>query len=197
MPDIQLRSARKSDAADLAILDNMAGHGISLWFWQKAVTNGEGDDALEIGRMRFADDDAIFGWKNAAVALRNGDIAGSVTSYVMPLPEPEDEQFKREAAAFSPIFELFDLCVGDWFLDSLGVYRHARGLGVGSKLVDDSLSRGKNSKAIRSSLVVEDSNVAARKIYEDRGYAIRDTRPFIEFNGPSETREWLLMTAEL
>ena len=197
MTDIQLRPAKKTDAADLAILDNIAGHGISLWFWQEAVANGEGDDPLEVGRMRFADKDAVFGWKNAIVAVLDDEILGSVTSYVMTPLEEEEEQFKRGASAFSPIFELFDQCTGDWFLDSLGVYSNARGKGVGSMLVDDSLSRGKKSAANRTSLVVEDSNAAARKIYESRGFQIRDTRRFIEFDGPSETKEWLLMSAEL
>ena len=44
MSDLAIRPARQSDAADLAILDNIAGHGISLWFWQGAVERGEASD---------------------------------------------------------------------------------------------------------------------------------------------------------
>ena len=33
MPNTTLRDAKKSDAADLAILDNLAGHNIPIVFW--------------------------------------------------------------------------------------------------------------------------------------------------------------------
>ena len=197
MAKICLRQAHKNDAADLAILDDIAGHGISSWFWRKAKRDGEGDNALEIGRERFRDETSVFGWKNATVAHEEEDILGSVTSYVMEALGSSEQQFKRDASTFVPIFELFDEVVGDWFIDSLAVYREARGRGVGSMLVDDSLEKAKSSGADRASLVVEDSNHAARQIYETRGFVRRSSRPFIEYDGPSETKEWLLLTVEL
>lgn len=197
VPDFSLRPAQKSDAADLAILDNIAGHGISYWFWQESVINGEGVDPMEIGRKRFSDETSVFGWKNATVAVHDEIILGSVTSYVMVPLEEDEQQFKRDTSAFQPIFELFDLVHGDWFIDSLAVFSHARGKLIASALIDNSLAKAKVSTSKQASLVVEDSNEAALKIYHKRGFTIREKRPFIEFDGPAETKEWLLMTAQV
>ncbi|MEM7216663.1 MAG: GNAT family N-acetyltransferase [Pseudomonadota bacterium] len=199
MTEIFLRPAKRSDAADLAILDNVASHGISLWFWQEAVAHGKGENPMELGRMRMADDDAFFGWRNAVVAARDEEVLGSITNYIMsPLEEEDDEdEFKESASPFIPIFELFDLVNGHWFIDSLGVYGHARGNGIATMLVDDSLTKARNSEAGLASLVVEDSNTVARRIYESRGFEIADKRPYVEYDGPSETKEWLLMSTRL
>lgn len=57
--EIVLRAAAQSDAADLAILDNLAGNGISLWFWQGAVKQGIAEGAFEWGRACFLYADTI------------------------------------------------------------------------------------------------------------------------------------------
>ena len=37
MSVVSIRDATIGDSADLTILDNIAGHGFSLWFWQGAA----------------------------------------------------------------------------------------------------------------------------------------------------------------
>lgn len=192
MTEIILRPAKKSDAADLAILDNIAGHGISHWFWQGAVSRGEAEDAYEWGRSRFASDE-VFGWRNSTVAERDEQILGSVTSYVMPEPDEEYEDIKMNAKPFVPVFELFAEVAGNWFIDSLAVYQTARGTGVGSRLFDDSLNKGQNTGSSIVNLVCEDSNAEAIRLYKKRGFREVDWRPYISFGGSSPTQKWMLM----
>ena len=197
MTEILLRPATRSDAADLAILDNLAGHGISMWFWQGAVKSGKSDDAMSWGRARLADDDAIYGWSNATIAVEDNIILGASTSYIMPTPDEDADAMKREAPPFVPVFELFAEAVGDWFVDSLAVYQEARGRGVGAKLLDDSLEKAGKTIANTASLVVEDGNDTALDLYLSRGFEQVSTRLYKPFDGPSNSKNWLLLKRKL
>lgn len=193
---ITIRPAARNDAADLAIIDNMASHGLSLAFWQKAVERGEAEDPLTFARERFADENAVFGWSNALVAEEDGMIIGGCTGYEAENGEDAVDDFKSTFPAFVPVFELFARAVGDWFVDSMGVYPRARGKGIAGMLLDACLARGKDAKYQQASLVVESDNAPAVRLYKSRGFATRDRMPFA---GEAENgdRNWLLMSTEL
>ena len=195
MSKIELRPATRNDAADLAILDNLAGHGISLWFWQGAVKMGKSEDAYDFGRGRLADDTAPYGWTNSTIAELDGSIAGAANGYIMSPPDPDDE--KQNPSLFVPVFELFCVANGDWLVDSIAVYSQARGQGVGAALLDDCLHRARASSARTVSLVAEDSNTRALNLYRSRGFTERDKRPYIPFNDTSQTKNWLLLSAPI
>ncbi|MEM9279225.1 MAG: GNAT family N-acetyltransferase [Pseudomonadota bacterium] len=198
MPEIYLRPAKKSDAADLALLDNIAGHGISLWFWQQETASGRVEHALATGRERMAGSDLICGWKNSVVAFDDDEIVlGNIASYVMPTQNETLEDIKQTAPVFAPVYELFEKAVGTWLIDSLAVYPQSQGRGIGRLLLEDSLLRARENDVSKAALVVEDTNTLALKLYSNLGFKKQDTKPFIEFDGPSETKEWLLMTAQL
>jgi len=198
MGDLKLRQALKTDAADLAMLDNLAGFGLSLWFWQQAGNISRVEDAYALGRERLANEDAFYGWRSARVATEDEMILGMSTSYIVPAPDGEDaKEIKRTAPAFVPVFDLHDEVIGDWFLDCLAVYPQARGRGVGALLLDDFISRGRMCGTTKASLIVEDSNDTAKKLYLSRGFEVIDARAFVEFDGPSKTKEWQLMSVKL
>jgi len=198
MLEITLRPAKKSDAADLALLDNLAGHGISLWFWQKAMGATRLGDAFIYGKNRLTADDAFYGWRGTNVAVDNDDcVLGSVCSYINPENDEDGKEVKRAAPVFVPVFELFEKVIGSWLIDSLAVFPNVQGQGIGKRLLDDSLRRGKALGSTEASLVTEDSNENAIGLYEARGFKTIATRKYIEFDGPSATNEWLLMTKTL
>ena len=196
MTEIIIRPAQKKEAADLAMLDNIAGHGISHWFWEKAVMLGQAKDPLDYGRSRLASDE-IFAWRNAYVAVEDDMIAGSITSYVMPTSD-EDEMLvmKQEAPAFVPVFELYGAATGNWFIDSFAVFADYRGKGLGATLLKNSLLRGRHSGAKRAMLVCEDTNSAARALYEKYNFNEIDERPFVDFGLNHNVNKWLLLAAD-
>lgn len=196
MVELIIRRAKRNEAADLAILDNIAGHGISQWFWQRAVNKGEAEDAYDWGRSRFAGHD-VFGWRNAWVATQNDLIVGSVTAYRMPQDDGEVEDIKRDAPAFTPVFELFDEATGSWFIDSLGVYREFRGTGIGRKLFSHAMDQGKDKGVGRAMLVCEDTNLPAVALYASSGFKTVGERPYIDFGNNRKANKWLLMAADL
>jgi ribosomal protein S18 acetylase RimI-like enzyme len=90
-----------------------------------------------------------------------------------------------------PIEELEAEANGTWFISMLGVHLRWRSRGVGSHLLDvaDIKRTETNSKGV--SLIVEDANDGARKLYQRRGYAVRDQRKMVGRDG-----DWLLMVKD-
>jgi len=173
MNEIHIRDALKSETADLVILDNLASHGFSQWFWQDAVNAGKAEDAFAWGRSRLAQDSAIYGWKNARMAFVGDLPAGACTSYIMPPNDGEDAI--NEPAEFQPVVELFEQAIGDWFVDSLAVYPEFRGQHIGASLLDDSIKRAKQAQAFQVSLVAEDSNSLVASLNKPRARTYHST----------------------
>jgi len=209
MSDVQIRAAIVQDAAAMAHLDNVASHGLSQWYWQKQSNDdgggegGEGgkggknnqaaEDWLALSQAMMAKDYYPSGWTNSVIAEIDGEIAGAASGCLTKddgekigiLPEP----------LFEPIFELFQEAAGDWLLDWLAVNPSEQGRGIGGMLLDVCLENARAAGARRASLVVEDSNITALKLYYSRGFQKRDQRPYIPFNETSQTQNWLLLSA--
>lgn len=193
--NITLRKAKKSDAADLAILDNVASFGLSLWFWQGAVKSGKADDAYEWGRQRMGNGNEVFGYKNAVVAEKNEVIAGVAVGYMVNKNDMSPD--KAFDPVIAPVFELFSKCEGDWLLDCLAVYRDMRKQGIGASLMDDCFLRAKNAGAKNVSLVAEDDNFPALSLYKSRGFNVSDKREYVPYKKGVKSKNWLLMSAQL
>ena len=83
---ITLRDAKIADCPDLARLDNIASHGLSVWYWQtdeslSQTTNISEKDAMEIGAERMASPDSRFGFKNAVIAQIKDRVAGFAVGF--------------------------------------------------------------------------------------------------------------------
>ncbi len=191
---IVLRPATIHDAADMAILDNLAGHGLPAMLWQAAVDAGEADDAFEHGRGMMADPRTPYGYANAAIAEIGGRTAGASSGYVMRA-ETGSQAYKDES--FEPVLALFRQAVGDWLVDSLAVFREARGMGVGAALLDNHLARGRAAGCRRVALVTEDGNEAGLALYRSRGFEIVDRRPYKQIVPWFTAENWVLMKREL
>lgn len=197
MSDISIRSAKRTDAADLAILDNLAGHSIPLIFWCEQTQDNRIETALATGRDRLADDDGFYNWKKARVAVEEEMIAGMSVCYIMPEPDEEADYIIRSSSAFKPVFELYNECVDHWFIDALAVYPSSQHKGIGKLLFDDAFAGGKESQAKTMSLIVEDTNEVAYALYRSYGFEVINQREFIPFEGAREINEWILMSRSL
>ena len=198
MVDAKLRPALKSDAADLALLDNIAGNGISLWYWNRVTGSSQLGNAFVLGRTRLADENAIYGWKNSDVIVDEDDcVLGAISHYINPEQDEDIDAVKHAAPVFAPVFELFSEVVGHWLIDSLAVFPEARGQGHGNTMLVSSLGKARDASVSNASLVVEDSNDAAIALYKKFGFKHVAQREFLEFDGPAKTKFWHLMTAEL
>lgn len=196
MTGIVTRPATRSDAAEIALLVNIAVHGGIARGWA-SEEGAEGTyDPIEVGRLEMLDDDAEFGWKNCTMAqTEGGEVAGMMLGYrkpdrFEPVP-PEVTGFMR------PIEELEAEANGTWFISMLGVHLKWRGHGIGSQLLDVAEVKRDAAKADGVALIVEDANEGARRLYERHGYSVRTTRPMVRYPGGGPGgRDWLLMVKD-
>lgn len=189
MPDeIIIRPATKSDAAELAILVDLSSHGFASWFWYGAVLDGSKETAFEQGRSFMRSDTERAGWKDSSVAMVRDEIAGVIIGH------PIDESIIDETPSHpvtEPILALQKTLVGHWFIDSLGVYRHLRGKGLGKRLLRHEVERGAGRPI---SLITESHNETALGLYKSYGFAEVTRRQAVPLFDDSKEHDWVLLT---
>ncbi|MCB1354103.1 MAG: GNAT family N-acetyltransferase [Rhodobacteraceae bacterium] len=183
---ILLRPASPADALDMARLVDMAGEGLSSYFWQAIALPGE--DAWAVGARRAASEDCNFSWRNATIAEIGGETAALLITYrIGDVPLPIDDL----PAIIQPLQELENLALRSLYVNVVAVYPRFRRRGVARKLMQHALDLGGDREL---SLIVADGNTAAIALYETAGFVERTRRPVIEAGGWScESREWVLM----
>lgn len=188
--------ASPDDADALARLVNMAGEGLPLYLWERMA--GPGESAWDVGRQRARRDEGAFSWRNAVV-LRHGDVADGAAiacliGYDIPdAPQPVDDL----PAMFVPLQELENLAPGTWYVNVLATLPAHRGRGLGSRLLDFAEARARTAGRRGMSLIVDDSNLGARRLYERRGYRETARRPMVKEDWDNPGTDWVLLTLEL
>ena len=184
---IEIRPATAADCADLAILDDIAGHGLTSEAWARAADEGKGSTAFEVGLESYLGEGTPCNFRNARVAQAEDRTAGMAVGYFLP---KETEFTGPFDAVFEPVMSLFKKAVGSWLLDALAVYSAFRGKGVARALLDDQIAAaGTNPMHI----VCADDNQAALALYRSRGFEPVERQPFIQTDIPRDTKEWLLL----
>ena len=177
---ITLRKAVVADAAERAVLDDMAGNGLPSWLWQRSANTKAGDTALAFGRRMMMEEMPPWGWRNSVIAQAGGRIAGMVTSYRMPVDTGEPGE---NEPVLKPIFELMSQAAGQWYVDALAVYEEWRGRGVGAALLSNVMEQAAGNKCESICLIVSSDNVPARGLYERNGFRQEVERGYIARSG--------------
>lgn len=122
---IQLRSARKTDAADLARLVNFAGEGMPIALWQDMTPDG--GNVWDTGAARAARESGSFSYRNAQLAMIDGAVAGAMIAYEAVMDDVDD----ATPPMFRPLIELENIAEGSFYLNVLATFPEFRGKGVG------------------------------------------------------------------
>ncbi|WP_306119918.1 MULTISPECIES: GNAT family N-acetyltransferase [unclassified Roseitalea] len=184
---MHIRPATIGDSADLAILDDMAGHGLPSWLGARAVARGEAGHAFDWLRTGYAHGDGPANWTNGHVAEIGGEVAGMAVGY--PLADGLDPPAPAEPV-LEPVFGLFGRAAGGWLIDALAVYWPFRKRGIARALLRDQVRRA-GGRATH--LVVSDDNLGAIALYESEGFEPVAREAFIAYLTTHTTRDWLLM----
>jgi ribosomal protein S18 acetylase RimI-like enzyme len=188
---LHLRAAERRDAADLAILVDIASHGFATWLWHGAVMRGLKDTAMEQGRSRLRMDDEPGAWKDATLAEWDGEIAGVSIGYDL------DESVREIVAphpVIKPLLDLQVMVIGSRFIDSLGVYRHHRGKGIGRALLVHEIDKA-NGRQV--SLITESHNDTALALYAANGFAEKARLAAVPLFEDSKRHEWVLLARNM
>ena len=190
-----IRPAVKSDAAEIALLVNIAVHGGVGRAWEHDKEAAGTYNPIEVGRVEMLRDDTEFSWSNASIAEADGEVVGMLLGY-----RKQDERQPVPDDTFPPlrpIVELEEESNGRWFISMLGVHKNWRGKGIGSLLLDHAEIQARATRANGQALIVEDANDGARRLYESRGFLVTTSRPMVPFPGtPQHGSDWLLMVKE-
>lgn len=184
MPPI-LRPATSDDADLLARVIDMAGEGLPQVVW--AGIGGPEADPWEVGRARALRDSGGFSWRNAVVAELGGRPAGAIVTY-LPGPSPELPDADTPPV-FAPLMALEALAPETRYINAMAVLPEARRQGVAQALMATPPPGARGT-----SLIVTDTNAAARALYARLGFAEAARRPLVAGRWRTAAREWILMT---
>jgi ribosomal protein S18 acetylase RimI-like enzyme len=125
--DVRVRRATKADAGDVAVLINIATHGLFADLWSREEGPSASYSSIELGRRKVLDDGDI-SWRHANVAELDGETVGLMLGY----PEPP--------LSFAPVGDTYaELAAetgGGWHISKVAVHAHWRGLGVAARLLE-------------------------------------------------------------
>jgi ribosomal protein S18 acetylase RimI-like enzyme len=190
---MRIRDARKTDCAELAELVDLAGEGLPYYHWQQIAEPGQ--DPWEIGRERATRETGSFSYRNGVVAEVDGKIAGALVCYRIA-DEPEAIDTESTPPMWIPLLELESIAAGTWYINTVAVFTEARGLGVGSKLLQWAEQTAANLGLRGTSLIVSDANHGARRLYDRLGYEEVASRPMVKEQWRNDGENWVLMIRE-
>jgi ribosomal protein S18 acetylase RimI-like enzyme len=192
--DILLRPAAKSDAASLAVLVDIAGHGLPAFVWERMKAPGQ--SLIEYGRARARRDSGAFSYQNATIAESEGEIAGCLVDY--RLDDPYNiGNLDTVLEPLRPLVNLEAKAPGSWYVNVLATFPEFRGRGIGTTLLAAAEERARTCHATMVSIIVAAENSDAARLYRRLGYRERARAPLVQFPGSVHRGDWLLMAKVL
>lgn len=184
---ITIRAARQDDARTLARIIDIAGHGLPAYLWKGMASANE--TPLDVGTERAARSSGGFSWRNAHLAVTDGQIAGGLIGYRLGEdPQPIDDL----PAMFRPLQALENRVPGSYYINALACFEAFRQSGVGLALLAQAEALGATAKGI--SLIVSDTNQPALKLYRRRGFVEMAREPLVRNGWRGSGQNWVLMT---
>jgi GNAT superfamily N-acetyltransferase len=183
------RRATPADAAAMADFVHFASEGLALYLWTKMA--GTTGDPWAIGRERAARETGAFSYRNGVLMEVEHRPAAGLIGY--PLPDKAEPISHDMPAMFVPLQELENLAPGTWYVNVLAAYPEQRGKGCGAALLDlaDKIAADGGRRGM--SIIVADTNVGARRLYERGGYREIAKRAMVKEDWQHPGRDWVLL----
>lgn len=168
-----LRKAKKEDAA--GVLPLMFEAIDSIAYSLTGEDNPEG--ALAVMGAFFGREGNRLSYENVTVLEKEGRVAAFLLAYHGSKAELLDEPLKARLAALGKSAAAIVPEAGpdEYYLDSLAVHRDFRGQGLGTLLLEEFAKQAVQAGWRRLSLLVEEHNGGARKLYGRMGFASAET----------------------
>jgi ribosomal protein S18 acetylase RimI-like enzyme len=178
----------------MAELVNMAGEGIPLYVWTRMAEPGQ--SPWDVGRERARRETGAFSYRNAIVREQDGEVVACLVGYPLEArTAPADDS--EIPPMFVPMQQLEDMVPGTWYVNVLATYPEHRGRGYGRGLLEIAEAIAAGCGLHGMSIIVADSNVGARRLYERQGYHERDSRPMVKEDWQNPGSRWVLLVKAL
>ncbi|MBX9588715.1 MAG: GNAT family N-acetyltransferase [Hyphomonadaceae bacterium] len=187
------RRATPHDTQAMADFVHFASEGLALHLWARMA--GPGGDPWAVARERAGRDTGSFSYRNAIVAQHANRVVAGLLGYALPdHPEPIPDTMPP---LFVPLQELENLAPGSWYVNVLAAYPEFRGRGYGGALlaVADRLAADAGKRGL--SIIVADTNIGARRLYERCGYREAGRRRMVKEDWRHPGTDWVLLTKPL
>jgi GNAT superfamily N-acetyltransferase len=191
MPLIQhpFRRATLDDVGTLAEFVEFASEGLAVYLWSKLA--GTGRDPWSVGRERVGSETGGLSYRNAIIAELAGRPAAGIISY--PLADHPEPISDKLPAILIPLQELMNQALGTWYIHVLAAYPEHRGRDVGSALIGLAERLAASATKPGLSLVVSDTNLGARRLYENCGFREVAQRKMIKEQWSHPGVNWTLL----
>ncbi len=168
-----IRPAKTSDAREIAQLLVQAMDDLALKY-----LNGEKiDKAYPMFENFVSQKNNLYSYENTFVFEDANEIAGAITAYdgakFMELRQPVLNYLRKEFA-FDRIPEE-ETKAGEFYLDTISVFPHKQGMGVGSQLIQALIRYAADQGHQKVSLLVDKNNILAKSLYEKIGFRTLET----------------------
>lgn len=168
----------------------MAGEGLPLYVWGRLAEAGQ--SAWEVGYERARREQGGFSYRNAVMREEGGRVAAALIGYPLPdAPEPTD--YSQLPPLFVPLQQLEDEVPGTWYVNVLATYPEFRRRGHAEALLQVAAQLATESRRHGLSIIVADSNRAARRLYQRAGYREIAQRPMVKEQWPGPGSNWVLL----
>jgi ribosomal protein S18 acetylase RimI-like enzyme len=186
--------AAKADASALAVLVDIAGEGLPAYLW--STLKAPGQSILEVGRERAAREEGGFSYRNAVIAVVDGEIAACLVGY--RLDDPCDlGDLEDIPPLVRPLVLLEAKAPGSWYVNVLATFPEFRRRGFGRALLGIADQRAREEGAHALSVIVAAENKPAARLYAAACYEPLATAPIVAFPGCPHGGDWLLMVKPL
>ena len=175
---VTLRQATRDDCQRIARLYMIASDGVAEYIWSRI--HAPELSLLEIGTQRYARENTDFSYRNCTVAEKDGAVVGMMLGFEMREPPPEGrgaEPAREVDPVLEPYTHLEDY--GSLYISALAVFNEHRGLGIGTRLLQEARRRARAMGFDRLSLICFEQNFGAMRLYRRLGFVEIKRRPIV------------------
>ena len=184
-PEYTIRPATKRECRRIAELYSVSSDGIADYIWTRLARPGE--DILDVGKRRYEREGTPFSYENCKFVEFEGSVVGMLVAFPMEVDEKYEET--------DPILVPYSVLEEDesFYICGMAVDERHRGKGIGRMLLEEAERTCRHLGFAKLSLIVFETNVRARRLYERCGYVEKRRHPIVPHPMIHSTGDALLM----
>jgi ribosomal protein S18 acetylase RimI-like enzyme len=190
---VRIRPAEPADALHVAAFVDIAGHGIEMQEWRAGA--GAGHSVFAAARRFVLEEiEQPYHYSRAHMLEFEGEVAAGLIGGIV---EDHSSGTADTPAYVRPLVELETSVPGSWLLLVIATYPEYRGKGLGALLMEHARECAIGDGASEISLVTEDTNLDALRLYRRHGFREAETRPWLGYDGLSGPNTWIRLVRRL
>lgn len=203
------RAATVDDCRKIAELYQFASDGVTNYIWSTLTSEYPGLTPIEIGTLRYANEQSSFGYKNCVVVEQNNQVISMMVTFATEpeaVPGIAENQLEvnqsevnqsevKSTAEELDVLAPYNLEAPDtWYICALALFPAFRGQGVGSQVLSIAHQQAAERNFSELSLLCFEQNTGALKLYERNGFKVIARTPVVPHPLIRHTGDLLLMT---